>query len=88
MLPRYEADNKPEIAATLRRRAADLASDNPAAQGLRIYENVAGADQPLLPQRTEPANSEVARLPDFDAKRSKPRRKKSTPIDPSAMGDD
>lgn len=84
---RYEADDKPKIAAALRRRAADLASDNPAAQGLRIFENVAGADQPLLPQTNEPAKSDAARLPDFNAKPSKPRRKKSTPSDPSAMGD-
>jgi hypothetical protein len=85
---RYEADDKPEIAAALRRRAADLASDNPAAQGLTIYTNVAGADQLLLPQADEPAKSDIARLPDFNAQRSKPRRKKSASSGPSAMGDD
>lgn len=83
---RYEADDKPEIAVALRRRAADLASDNPAAQALRIYENVTGEDQQLLPTETEPANADLARLPDLSAKRNKPRRKKPPSKDPSEQG--
>jgi hypothetical protein len=85
---RYEADDKPEIAAVLRRRAADLASDNPAAQALRIYDNVAGGDQPLLERVNEPSKSDVARLPDFNARPSKPRRKKSSPSGSSAGNDE
>ena len=46
---RYEADGKPEIAATLRSRATDITSDNPTSQALRICENVAGDEQRLLP---------------------------------------
>ena len=85
---RYEADDKPEIAAALRRRATDLTSDNPAAQALRIYENVAGDEQPLLPPAPESSGGDVARLPDFNRKPAKPRRKKSSSSDPSAQVDD
>ena len=49
---RYEADGKPEIAAALRRRAVELTSDNPASQGVDIYQNIAADTDRLLPVRT------------------------------------
>lgn len=84
---RYEADDKPEIAAILRRRGADLTSDNPAAQGLRLYENVANVEQPLLPPAQDPNAGDVGRLPDFKGKPAKSRRKKSGASDSPAHGD-
>jgi hypothetical protein len=75
---RYEADGKPEIAATLRSRAADITSDNPASQALRICENVAGDEQRLLPPTQEPSGSDLAQLPNLNSKPAKSRRKKSS----------
>lgn len=74
---RYEADGKPEIAAALRRRAVELTSDNPASQGVDIYQNIAADTDRLLPPDGQPADTELAKLPDFTGKPSKSRRKKS-----------
>jgi hypothetical protein len=79
---RYEADGKTEIASALRRRAAALTSDNPAAEALDIVENVVAADQKLLSPGDDKADSALPRLPDFAGKPSKPRRKKPTTRQP------
>jgi hypothetical protein len=71
----YEADGKPDIAAALRRRAAELISDNPAARALDIYDNVAGDEQRMLPPTQRGATSELAAMPDLDRKPAKSRRK-------------
>ena len=80
---RYEADGKPEIAAVLRRRAVDLPSDNPASQAVDIYQNIAGDAHRFLPPAQEPADAELAQLPDFTSKPPKSRRKKTTSGQPS-----
>ena len=76
---RYEDDGKTEIAATLRRRAAELGSANPLGESLDIVANVAGDDARLLPPAQGRADADLARLPDFNGKPAKSRRKKSAP---------
>ena len=76
---RYEVEGKTEIAAALRQRAAQLASDNPAEQAVRIAENV--ASQPLLPSTNGNSDgSQPGRLPDLKQSKPKARRKKSSSV--------
>lgn len=75
---RYETEGKTEIAAVLRQRAAELASDNPADQAVHIAENI--VNQPLLPSTNGNSDgSQPARLPNVKQPKPKGRRKKSTP---------
>ncbi len=74
---RLEADGKPEIAATLRHRAAQLSTDNPLAQAVPLLRNFA---VPELPPQLAPDNLEsrrdLTRLPDLNAIAQRTRRSK------------
>lgn len=72
---RYEAEGKTELANTLRERAARLTSNNPAAEAVTIYHNIAGEEQRLLPPPENRPSPERNRLPDLS---SPPRKKKRT----------
>lgn len=59
---RYEADGKPEIAACLRQRARLVVTDDPAALGAALLDNLGGTDTAppaLPPAATPPALSEA-----------------------------
>lgn len=77
---KYEADGKPEIAAVLRQRAAQLTSDNPASQALPMIQNLAQDAERFQRLGEEPQqSSQPSRLPDFSQSENKRgRRKKST----------
>ena len=53
---RYEADGKPEIAACLRQRGRLVVTDDPAALGAALLDNLGGADAatPALPPAARP----------------------------------
>jgi hypothetical protein len=68
---RYEAEGKPEIAATLRKRALSLTSNDLAAEAIEVMERTAG-EHPLL---DGPAGNNPPALPDFTTTEPKSRRK-------------
>ena len=60
---RYEADGKPQIAASLRQRAARITSIDLAEEGAETIDRV--SEQPALPAPVERSGDNVHRLPDF-----------------------
>lgn len=74
---RYESDGMPEVAQTLRQRAARLTSDDPAAQALPIADNLAAGARQFRPAAldapNETASSETPRL-----ESPKPRRRRKS----------
>jgi len=73
----YEADGKTDIAATLRARASQLSSDDPAAKALNITDNIAARPSLLAPDENSPA-AETPRLTQSKKSSSKPRRQKAS----------
>lgn len=77
----YDAEGKPEIAATVRQRAARLTSADLSAEAVETMRRVAEEPLSLAEPGQDRPNSELRRLPDFGnspASKSKPQRKKSS----------
>lgn len=80
----YEADGKDDIAASLRRHAAELAADDPACLAPRIVNHVTADDPRALPPvETSPA-TDLTGLPHFAPGPAKSRRKQSAIGEPGA----
>jgi hypothetical protein len=78
----YEAGGKMEIAATLRRRASQLATHDPASLGVDLARNLAA--KPLVaPTVQSHSTDDVARLPQFREPSPKRRRTQSASNDGS-----
>ena len=78
---KYEADEKPEIAATLRQRAARLTSSDLAAEAVEVVRQLT-EEPPRLPdpgRATPPAN--LRELPGFGSSSSVPRKKPRRALD-------
>ena len=76
----YEADGKLEIAATLRRRAVQLADASPAEEAMATLQSVVNDDQalPALPNTDKDDQPWPLALPDDqNGGAKKPRRKKA-----------
>ena len=75
---RYEKEGKPEIAATLRRRAGELTSTNPLADGVDIITNVSSMPAESLPPAKATTGGNLTQLPRLDRCPPRPRRKRTT----------
>jgi hypothetical protein len=76
MARKYEADGKPEIAATLRERSLRLTSANLAAEAVESVQQLAGEPLRLGAPASSSASGDLTGLPDFGTVSSRTRGRK------------
>ncbi|MBL8826766.1 MAG: hypothetical protein JNM18_07245 [Planctomycetaceae bacterium] len=82
----YEASGKPEIATTLRERAARLVSTNVVGEAVEIVERLTHEHDGSA--TTASSGDDLRRLPNFStATRSRKRTKPADDLDPSGTGE-
>ena len=82
---RYEAEGKPEIAASLRTRAGQLCGDED--EAVRIAKHIATPLQDHLPEKNSATDPDALPAPSATKPRSKRRKRPLPSIDPLDVQD-
>ena len=84
---KYEAEGKPEIAMTLRKRAGGLTSSNLAAEALDVMQQVAGEPLRLSEPAAADSSADLRGLPDFGQAPARGRNKRQRTVDTESTND-